>query len=184
MTDGTMVAIIAGSQLVLITMVNGFLLARKDRRDAELRRLEKTEDYARQDEVAMKAAEAAALLAKTQHALIERADEAARRSEQSRAEVTERLTTLDEQGKKIHILVNSDMTAARTNERDQTRLTLMALRRVQALSSNLGLVADQGENDAIVAAEKRIEELDLILADRHAAQLAVEAEAEAIRLKS
>lgn len=68
------------------------------------------------------------------------------------------------------------MTLARTNERDQTKLTLLALKRVQALSAKLGLPIDTDEIKAIETAEARILELDTILADRLEAQRKVDAE--------
>lgn len=180
------IAIIAGAQLLLLTVVQEILKGRKDRRDAELKRTEKQEDYARQDAVAARvdaaakqAADAAKLLVEAQTATIARTDEVARLAAESDQQIRNQLQAIDEQGKQIHILVNSDMTAARTNERDQVRLTLLALKRVQALSLKLGVAIADDELKAIEAAEQRIIELDAILADRHAAQMAVEAEAAA-----
>ncbi len=185
MSNEALIAVIAGTQLVLMTALQAIIITLKDYRDAqfkrvekaadaERRKLEKDADYARQDEVARKAAEATASLAVTQKALLERADDLASRTALTTADVTAQLEALDDQGKKIHILVNSDMTAARTNERDQTKLTLMALRRVQALTINLGLPQNDDELVAIEQAEKRILELDAMLADRLAAQHKVE----------
>lgn len=180
------IAIIAGAQLLLLTVVQEVLKGRKDRRDAELKRTEKQEDYARQDAVAARvdaaakqAADAAKLLVEAQTATIARTDEVARLAAESDQQIRNQLQAIDEQGKQIHILVNSDMTAARTNERDQVRLTLLALKRVQALSLKLGVAIADDELKAIEAAEQRIVELDAILADRHAAQVAIEAEAAA-----
>src|SRR6185295_7924739 len=105
-----------------------------------------------------------------------RTDEVARVAAASHEQVQTQLGAISDQAKKIHILVNSDMTAARTNERDQTRLTLIALKRVQALSISLGQDVTDEELTAIQTAEARITELDAILADRHAAQLLSEAQ--------
>jgi hypothetical protein len=162
MTDGVTIAIITGAQLLLLTTVQGILTARKDRRYALLRRQDKADNYARQDAVAER-------LALTNKLVVESSIITQRQSSQ--------LATLDATSRKIHILVNSDMTAARTNERDQTRLTLIALKRVQSLSVTQGLTIPQDELDAISTAEQRILELDAILADRHQAQLTVELEA-------
>jgi hypothetical protein len=167
------VAVIATVQIVVLTLVQALIASSKEKRD-----------YARQDAVADRVAaaanqadRAAKLLVKAQAETIARTDEVAKLAADSDLRISDQLRAIDEQGKKIHILVNSDMTAARTNERDQTRLTLIALRRVQALSVKLGMPATDDENKAILDAEARIAELDRILADRHAAQLAVEAEA-------
>lgn len=174
-------ALIAGGQLLLMAGLSAWIAARKDRNDAQRKSAEKAEDYARQDLVAdrvaaaaQQAAHAAHLLVDAQKATIERTDEVARLVAESDTNTRGALQSIDEQTKKIHILVNSDMTAARTNERDQTRLTLIALKRVQALSASLGLVIDDSENQAIAAAEIRITELDVILADRLAAQHAAD----------
>ncbi len=185
-------AFVASVQILLLTIVQGMLDARKERRTADLKRQEKlddaalkqqerAEDNARQDLIAARAAavaaqtaKAAGLLLSAQQETIARTDEVARLAAEAVSKINEQLTALDEQGKKIHILVNSDMTAARTNERDQTKLTLVALKRVQALSASLGLPIDPTELEAISAAEVRIVKLDNILADRLAAQRIVD----------
>ena len=165
METGAIVAIVASAQIIILTIVQSWLAARKD-----------TRDYARQDAVAERVAVAARQLVDAQAITIARADEVARVAAISDQQINEKLSAIDEQGKKIHILVNSDMTAARTNERDQTRLTLLALKRVQALSANLGQPIGEDEEKAIKVAEKRIIELDQILADRLEAQRKVELE--------
>lgn len=149
-------AIIAGVQLILLTLIQSWIVGNKARRDAELRSKEKEENYAREDLVAQRVIEVARLAAK------------------SSEEMQRQLANIDEQGKKIHILVNSDMTAARTNERDQTILTLLALKRVQALGVQLGISTEPKEQEAIEQAERRIETLNQILADRLAAQKRVD----------
>jgi hypothetical protein len=181
------IALIAGVQFLALAALQGFLAARKDRREAEFKRKEKAEDYARQDLVADRvaaaadqAASAARLLVKAQADTILRTDEVARLMALSNKSIGEQLTTIDEQGKKIHILVNSDMTAARTNERDSMRLLLAALRQLQEFGRQINPTdrrKDGGDSEAIVIAERRIKELDVILADRKAAQIAVEEEA-------
>ena len=182
-TQGVYIALIAGVQVLLLTVVQALITARKERRDAAIRAEEKREQYAREDLVAARvaavsqqAAAAQQLLVAAQKESIKRTDEVARLAVESGQHIAAQLTEITEQGKKIHILVNSDMTAARTNERDQARLTLIALRRVQALSANLGLPIDTDEEKAIKIAEERITELDHILADRHEAQVKVEQE--------
>jgi hypothetical protein len=168
MSDGALIALIAGGQVLILTVVQSWVLARKERRD-----------YARQDQVAERvdaaakqAAAAAQLLVKSNEATIVRTDKVAKLAAESGANIQTQL-------KKIHILVNSDMTAARTSERDQTKLTLVALRQVKALSLKLGLDVSKADEEAIESSQARIAELDQILADRLAAQRAVDQEASA-----
>jgi hypothetical protein len=156
-------AIILAIQVLALALVQGWISSSKEKRDAENRRKEKAEDYARQDVVAGRVAEAARQVA-----------EVARVAKVSDERISAKLDEGLEQGKKIHILVNSDMTAARTSERDQAKVALIALKRVQSLSAKLGLPPDQGEQEAIEAAEGRITELNEILADRLAAQKRVD----------
>jgi hypothetical protein len=187
-------ALIAVGQIALLAVITGFIASRKEQRDAEraieaarqaakLKSEEKAEDWRRQDQVAERvavaakqAADAAILLVQAQKDTIARTDEVARVQAESDKRIGEQLLAIDEQGKKIHILVNSDMTAARTNERNQIMLTVLALKRVQALSRKLELPVDPEEEESILAAETRIEELNQILADRLAAQHKVDAE--------
>jgi uncharacterized lipoprotein NlpE involved in copper resistance len=150
-SEGAQMAFIAFAQLIALALVTAWITSRKEKRD-----------YARQDEVAERvataakqAADAATLLVQAQKDTIARTDEVARLAEASDKRIVDQLTAIDEQGKKIHILVNSDMTAARTNERDSMRLLLVALRQVQATNLKLGIdpapgrrVNDQ-EDDAI-----------------------------------
>ncbi len=173
------IALIAAMQVVLLTIVQSAVLARKDRRDADLRSREKAEDYKRQDEVAARvaaaareAAGAAELLLRAQHETIARTDEVARLAAEADARIAAQLTESLEQGKKIHILVNSDMTAARTAQRDSLKLLLLALRRISVTAG----ASSADEADEIAKVEKRIIELDQILADRLAAQRRVDAE--------
>ena len=70
----------------------------------------KEQDYARQDAVAAKAAEAAALLLAAQQANIERTDEVARLAAEADRRTGRRLDAIDAQGKIIHSLVNEKLT--------------------------------------------------------------------------
>jgi len=70
----------------------------------------KEQDYARQDAVAAKAAEAAALLLAAQKASIVRTDEVARLAAEADERTAVRLDKIDEQGKVIHSLVNQKLT--------------------------------------------------------------------------
>jgi len=108
-------------------------------------------DYARQDLVAERVEKVAQL-----------AEEADRRTQAKL--------------KEIHILVNSDMTAARTAERDAMKLLVVALKQVVTANAKLEIPSPQELIDEIERAEHRIVELNGILADRHAAQVRVEQE--------
>jgi len=154
------ISVIAGIQLILLTIVQAWISARKEKRD-----------YARQDEVANR-------ITVLHRENVIKSDAIAALAKVADDRIRKHLKTIDEQGKQIHILVNSDMTAARTSERDQVKITLIALKRVQALSNKLGVPNTPEENEAIDIAEKRIEELNLILADRHAAFLLLEKQEE------
>jgi len=182
-----MLAFIALLPPLLLAGVTGWITSRKEKRDAEraltaaqaiadLKREEKLEDWRRQDEVAERAAKAATevkivakqaadaafLLVEAQKETIARTDEVARVAAENDKHISEKLEA-------IHILVNSDMTAARTAERAALKLLVIALQKNAATLSS-------AEQDEIVRVEKRITELDQILADRHAAQELVEAE--------
>jgi hypothetical protein len=192
--DPVVMALIAIANTILFALVTALISSRKEKRDAEramdaanqaakIKSDEKAEDWRRQDVVAERVAvaakqaeDAALLLVQAQRDTIARTDEVARVQAESDKRIGDQLLAIDEQGKKIHILVNSDMTAARTNERNQIMLTVLALRRVQALSRKLGLPVDGTEEEAIEKAELRIEELNQILADRLDAQRKVDAE--------
>jgi hypothetical protein len=198
-------ALIAMTQLVILAILNELLQARKEKRAAALKKAEKDEDDARQDaraekaerkatelaeqadkkaeeraeKVARQAREAAALLATAQAETIARTEEVARVAAANDVKVQQQLHAIDEQGKKIHILVNSDMTAARENERDSMKVTLLALKKIRVLHEQAGVTFDPEDEEEIAKTEARILELDGILADRHQAQLAVDAEARA-----
>ena len=108
-------------------------------------------DYARQDLVA------------------ERVEKVARLAEEADRRTQAKL-------KEIHILVNSDMTAARTAERDAMKLLVVALKQVVTANTKMEIPSPQELIDEIERAEHRIVELNGILADRHAAQVRVEQE--------
>jgi hypothetical protein len=195
------VALVAGAQVILLALITGWVTSRKEKRDAErliaaalaaakiktddkieearLKREEKLEDWRRQDEVAARAevvaeraAAAADLLVKAQAETIKRTEEVARLAMEADQRNADKLDA-------IHILVNSDMTAARTAERDSLKLLVIALKNSFNLSVKLGMQPTEAEQDEIVRVEKRIVELNQILADRLAAQLKVDTENDA-----
>jgi len=166
-------AIIAAVQVLLLAMKDYFTEGRAVRlrlkekaEELRLRMAEKEADWKRQDEVA------------------ERVDEVARLASAADLRVQSQLKALDEQGKKIHILVNSDMTAARTAERDAMALLVIALKSQVAAILKIQGPAPKELTDQIEYAEGRIVELNQILADRLAAQGKVDAEAQEKKQKA
>ncbi len=116
---------------------------------------------------ANQAEEAAKLLAAAQERMTAATEEVARLAAEADVRIQTHLRAIDEQGRKIHILVNSDMTAARTAERDALEELVLELMKTNA------------NTERIKKLQRRIEELNQILADRQAAQKIVEAEAHA-----
>lgn len=81
--------------------------------------------------------------------------------------------SIDSQLRQIHTLVNSDMTAARQGELNQTSVTVIVLKRLRALDEAAGRATI--EDDLLIAnTEARAEELRGLLADRRIQQLADE----------
>jgi hypothetical protein len=112
------------------------------------RRAEKREDWARQDAVADKAAEAATLLL----------------AENKRVAATAEKT--NEKLDVIHILVNSNMTAAMQAELDATRRDLVSLREVARLNREAGRETSPEAAAVIAETAQRIDKLDAELRDR------------------
>lgn len=130
------------------------------------RRLEKAEDYARQDAVAAQAAEAAQLLVKRQDAAAAKAAEAATLLVASNERVAktsaETISKLDV----IHALVNSNMTAAMQSEHDATVRELAMMMEVIELKRAAGREPSVEAIAAIESTRRKIVELDNILLDR------------------
>jgi hypothetical protein len=130
-----------------------------------------------QKRIAEQAAVAARLLLEAQQESIARTDEVARLAAIAQAEAGAKLDQLDLQTKRIHTLVNSDMTAARQSELDQTRAMVIVLERVTTLAARTtGASPDPRDLAALEAARSRISDLEAILADRLAQMRIVEAE--------
>ena len=123
MAEPVTIALIAAFQVLFLTAIPLVLANRKARQEADIRAREKAEDYARQDLVAervstaaQQAADAATLLLKAQTETIARTDEVAKVANHTNTLIQAQLVEQTDLAKKIHILVNSDMTAARRNE--------------------------------------------------------------------
>jgi hypothetical protein len=144
---------------IVATVVSPSLLALMTNR---ARRKDKQLDWAREDVVAKKAEEAARLLVESNKEIADKVEKASKNT--------------DSQLRQIHTLVNSDMTAARMDQRDQTRLTLLATKKIIQLDRDAGRVPSPEDMDAIATAETQIRKLDAILADRAEQQKQVENE--------
>jgi hypothetical protein len=177
-------AVLAGLQILMLAGLTAWIASRKEKRDGDRKALElktereakaaeKAEDYRRQDEVAgrvenaaRQAAAAATKLDVAQKDTIARTNEVARLAAEADERTHHQLLKLAEDTQKIHTLVNSDMTAARTAERSALKLLVIQLRKADRLSTE--------DAEEVTRVEKRIEELDQILADRLAAQQKVD----------
>ena len=142
--------------------------------DAQIRRDEKLEDWARQDAVAAQAAQAAELLLREQRETKSRTDEVAVVAAHAAAKVEVQLGELRAQSADIHDLVNSDMTFARQELLDQTRMLLSLYRRAVEADVEAGREPLEADLQAIKDAEERVQQLRGILADRLAQQALVE----------
>lgn len=123
------------------------------------RRLEKQEDYARQDEVARQASEAASKAA-------EKTEDVARQLRFTNQQVADNAKTTIGKLDVIHALVNSNMTSAMQSEFDATTRELALMREVVELKK----VAGHGPTVEVLAAiettTRKISELHAALADR------------------
>jgi len=131
--------------VAVTSMVSPLLLAALTNRH---RHKEKLEDYARQDEVAAKAAEAARLLLAANERVAET------------AKVTNGKLDV------IHTLVNSNMTAAMQAELDATIREHAMMIEVVALKQSAGHEPSVTSLAAIEATERKIAELQAALRDR------------------
>lgn len=164
---------------LLLAYVNNRAQRKAKVEDAAELRAAKLEDYARQDKVAREAREVAVNAEKTarlllgnQQATAAAADEVARLAAVNAGKAD---TKLDQ----IHTLVNSQMTAAKQAELDQTRAMLIVLKRITAIAALRGERADPDDLEAIRRTVSRIKELETELADRLQQLREVEAEAAA-----
>jgi len=135
-----------------------------DRQDAVAREAKR-----QQNEVAAQAATAADLLLQAQRETASRTEEVAR---------VAALTARDQssQLRQIHTLVNSDMTAARQELLDQTRLLVVLYRKTLDDDKIAGRPSDSQDVKAYDDALVRVDQLQVILADRLAQQRLVEKE--------
>jgi hypothetical protein len=150
-----------------------------------------TDLAASQKEVADQAAQAASLLVDAQAETIRRSDQVAELAAERDGQVTKKLDLIDAQAKRIHTLVNSDMTAARQGQLDQTRAMIVqtktmiaVLTKVVQLAESRGQKPDPEDvrelsaaQEALDSSEERAHDLEQILADRMHQMQKVEAAA-------
>jgi len=139
--------------------------------EAADRRLEKQQDWDRQDIVAERAAEAARSLLASQVLISDQAKAAAKALAEGTAVITDQLKVLDGGQKVIHGLVNSTLTASMQADLDGKRLLLLALRRNVELEP-----ASQETQDLILITEAKIAALLTALAEREEQQRIVDAQ--------
>jgi len=144
------------------------------------KRKEKDQDYAREDAVAKQAAEAARLLVERQDAMASKAAEAARLLAVNTAAVTETAHVAAESAQRtsdkldvIHILVNSNMTAAMQAELDATVREAAMIQEVMDLKMAAGTQPAVEALAALESARKKIGELGAALKDRVQATAAI-----------
>jgi hypothetical protein len=168
----TLVISIAG--VIFASITAPLILAHRTER---MHREDQLSDYQRQDAVAKTAAETARALAEQQAEIIRQQKESNEATQRERAISGTKLDDIASQTKRIHTLVNSDMTAARQEELEQAESLIVVLQRVMALAKNNGLLPEQSDIDTLNRTKARRDELELILADRLAQFHASEAEA-------
>jgi hypothetical protein len=147
---------------------------------AALHKAEKDEDYRRQDAVAKAAAKTAALLLEQQAATIaatvavkEQAAEAAQLLAQNTKAVTATAQAQDakldrQEGKidRIHVLVNSTLTAAKQGELNSLRANMVLMQKVVTLESANGQSASPEAAKEMEVTAARISELEGELVER------------------
>lgn len=152
----------------------------------------------RQNQIAAQTAEAASLLLERQALTDQQSDvvagqaaEAARLLlafnevfTESQIDLHHKLNGIQEGIAEVHTFVDGDMTAARQAELNMTRLVLTATKRILDMDREAGRLPSQSDIEAVAAAEDRIKELRVIMADRLAQQKIVEAQAAAAVVKA
>jgi len=142
------VALIVAIGAVVQIHVNGQQRRRDKREDWERQDIVANRLTARQDAIAAKAAEAAALLLANNQVVAETA-----------ARTQGQLTV-------IHDLVNSTMTEAKQSELVALRGQLVLMGRVMALNEEQGIASTEEDRAALEAIDARVAEVQAIVDDR------------------
>jgi type II secretory pathway pseudopilin PulG len=143
--SAVLVALIVAISSTIISIVSPILVSFLQNRT---RRQEKAEDYARQDAVAQKAAEAAKLLLAA--------------NERVAANAVQTMSKLDD----IHTLVNSNLTTAMRAELDATTRELAVMSELIDLKRASGHEPSVDAMAAIKATKAKVSELSAVLKDR------------------
>jgi len=136
----------------------------------------KEQDYARQDAVAAKAAEAARLLLAAQQASIARTDEVARLAAEADQRTAEKLDAIDKQGKVIHALVNRKLTEVTERALLATLALLPHLEEAVVRMRIAGTEPSEADLKRLDDTRKSIVDLRSILAQRAENQADADAE--------
>lgn len=137
---------------VLLSRSTGRQLRKQQALEFSLRHQERLEDYARQDAVKQQAEEAAALLLAANERVASQSAEA--------SEATHR------QLQQIHVLVNSNMTAAMRSELDARKAQLTMTLEVVDLKEKQGMEPTAEALAEIASMRAKIAELESTLGDR------------------
>ncbi len=167
MEPGTEIALIVGigaSISALSPVLLAYTTNKQHRRDREEDRLER-------ETVATRAANVAKELKDVQKTTLAVTKDNAVAAAVSAADAKTQL-------KQIHTLVNSNLTAARQSELNQTKLLLVAMKRVMAYDSELGRDTSPEDLAAVEAAISHIAGLEQLLAQGKGQLDAVEQEAD------
>jgi len=169
MDDALGIAFAVAGGPVLLTFANAWIVWRKEKRD-----------NSRQDRVASKAAETAALLIASNKNIASKvsevADTAADVADKAAVSAADAARTAIDSARAIqtiHILVNSTLTAALAAERDRTRETIQALRRITESAAE-GHAANPVDAARLGELISREAELTAQLNDRAVQQKAVD----------
>ena len=152
MADDLWLAFFVAASTAISPMIMAWLTNRN-------RRLERMEDYARQDLVAERADKVAEAAAK-------KAAEAANLLLAANERVAETAIATNQKLDVIHTLVNSNMTAALQSEFEATSRELSMMREVIDLKRIGGHEPTIASLAAIEATEIKLQELEAVLADR------------------
>jgi hypothetical protein len=139
------------------------------------RRKDQRATWDRDDQVAKKAEEAAALLLAAQKESIARTDEVARHVAAATTETTAKLDALDRQGRQIHTLVNRRLTVVTEQALTATVALLEMLEDTSAEQAALGNPVPAKTATRIERARREVEALRGTLAERHEQQAVVDA---------
>lgn len=159
---------------ITVAVVGPFLLAWLQgrqrttdmREEARLRREERTEDYARQDQVAERLQKATEQAATKANAVAMQTQTAAHLLLQNNEKVAAATKAANTKLDVIHTLVNSNMTSALQGQLDAHKAQLITLRELIALRVMMGQSPDDETAATLLALETRVGVLAANLKDR------------------